>query len=179
MPATSPSKAKNSLQIVRFFVCSFLVLLREEKLCYYKKRRFQGDIISLFQYLKEAYKIDGQRLSISVFIDKWEWLQTNKPKESRLRLDNRKEVFTVRMVRHLAQGCGCPIPVYGREVGTRLSLRSFQDKPFYDFIKLKHNHDENEWNPVISDSGKKKLQNASSLWIKFRFGRSLPSKNAV
>ncbi|KAK4825549.1 hypothetical protein QYF61_000137 [Mycteria americana] len=63
------------------------------------KRRLQGDLIEVFQYLKGVYRKDGEGLCIRECSDrmrgngfKWE--------EGRFRLDIRKKFFTVRVVRH-------------------------------------------------------------------------------
>ena len=64
-----------------------------------EKRRLWGDLIAAFQYLKGSCgkewdrlfdRVGGDRTRRSVF----------KLKERRFRLDIRKKVFTVRMVRH-------------------------------------------------------------------------------
>jgi len=64
-----------------------------------KKRRLRGNIIAAFQYLKVAYKKAGEGFSRSVCSDRtrgngFKW------KESRFRLDRRKEFFSMRVVRH-------------------------------------------------------------------------------
>ena len=64
-----------------------------------EKRRLQGDLIAAFQYLKGAYRKDGEgvfnrqfsgRMSGNVF----------KLKEGRFRSDVRKKFFPVRVARH-------------------------------------------------------------------------------
>ncbi|PKU41306.1 hypothetical protein llap_8395 [Limosa lapponica baueri] len=66
--------------------------LRDLGLFILEKRRLWGDLIAAFQYLKRAYRRDGEGL----------FMRGNgfKLKEGRFRLDIRKEFFTVRMVRH-------------------------------------------------------------------------------
>lgn len=58
-----------------------------------------GHLIAAFQYLKEVYKENGNRLFSRVCCDR---INGNgfKPKESRFRLDKRKTFLAVRVVRH-------------------------------------------------------------------------------
>ena len=62
-----------------------------------EKRRLWRHLIAAFQYLKGSYKKEGDRLFIRVCC-----VRTNgfKLKEGRLRSDIRKNVFTLRAVRH-------------------------------------------------------------------------------
>ena len=64
-----------------------------------EKRRLWGDFIVAFQYLKGAYRKDGEGLFIRECRDR---TRANgfKLKEGRFRLDVRKKFFTVRVVRH-------------------------------------------------------------------------------
>ena len=64
-----------------------------------EKRRLQGDLIAAFQYLKEAYRKDGEGLSRTACSDEG---RDNdfKLKEGRFRLDIRNKFFTMRVVRH-------------------------------------------------------------------------------
>ncbi|KAK4826733.1 hypothetical protein QYF61_010986 [Mycteria americana] len=64
-----------------------------------KKRKLWGHLVVAFQYLKEAYKKDGERLFTRARNDRTRG-NGFKPKESRFRLDIRKKFFTVRVVRH-------------------------------------------------------------------------------
>ncbi|KAK4824247.1 LOW QUALITY PROTEIN: hypothetical protein QYF61_012513 [Mycteria americana] len=64
-----------------------------------EKRRLQGDLIAAFQYLKGAYKKDGGRLFTRACSDRTRG-NSFKLKVSRLRLDIRKKLFTVMLVRH-------------------------------------------------------------------------------
>jgi len=52
-----------------------------------------------FQYLKEAYRKDGDNLSSRVCCDRTKG-DDFKLKEGRFRLDRRKKFFTVRVVKH-------------------------------------------------------------------------------
>ncbi|KAK4819142.1 hypothetical protein QYF61_025822 [Mycteria americana] len=63
------------------------------------KRRLQGDLIAAFQYLKGAYKKDGDRLCNRVCCDRTRG-DGFKLKEGRFRLDIRKKFFMMRMVKH-------------------------------------------------------------------------------
>ena len=64
-----------------------------------RKRRLWGDLIAAFQYLKGAYRKDGEGLFIRECSDR---MSGNgfKLKEGRFRLDTRKKFFTVRVARH-------------------------------------------------------------------------------
>ncbi|PKU48009.1 hypothetical protein llap_1718 [Limosa lapponica baueri] len=63
------------------------------------EKMFQGDLIMAFQYLKGAYRKDGEGLFVRECSDR---MRGNgfKVKEGRFRLDFKKKVFTVRVVRH-------------------------------------------------------------------------------
>ncbi|PKU36879.1 hypothetical protein llap_12819 [Limosa lapponica baueri] len=114
--------------------------LRDLGLFGLEKRRLCGDLITAFQYLKGAYRRDGEGL----FMKEWgNRMSSNgfKLKERRFRLDIRKKFFSVRVVRHsnrlpreVADPVGIQgqaawvfeqsglvggIPAHGREVGTR------------------------------------------------------------
>ena len=64
-----------------------------------EKRQFRGDLLVALQYLKEAYKKDGERLFTRVCSGR---TRDNgfKLKEGRFRMDIRKKFFTLRVVRH-------------------------------------------------------------------------------
>jgi len=64
-----------------------------------EKRRLRGDLIAAFQYLKGAYRKDGENLFSKACCDS---IKSNgfKLREGRFRLDIRKKFFTVRVVKH-------------------------------------------------------------------------------
>jgi len=64
-----------------------------------EKRRLRGDLIADFQYLKEAYRKDGEGLFTRVCSDKTRG-NGCKLKEGRIRLDIRKKFFTMRVVKY-------------------------------------------------------------------------------
>ncbi|PKU41114.1 hypothetical protein llap_8584 [Limosa lapponica baueri] len=73
--------------------------LREFRLFSLEKRRLQGDLTVVFEYLKGAHMRDGEGLFIRECSD---WMRSNgfKMEECRFRLDIRKKFFTMRVVRH-------------------------------------------------------------------------------
>ena len=64
-----------------------------------QKRRLQGDLIVAFQYLKGAYKQEGEWLFMKVDSDR---TRRNglKLRQGRFRLDIRKKFFTQRVTMH-------------------------------------------------------------------------------
>ena len=64
-----------------------------------EKRRLRGDLIAAFQYLKEAYRKDGDNLFSNACCDR---IRSNgfKLKEGRFKLDIRKKFFTMRVLKH-------------------------------------------------------------------------------
>jgi len=64
-----------------------------------EKRRLRCDLLAAFQYLKGAYRKDGERLFTRVCSDRTRGTGS-KLKEGRFGLDIRKKFFTMRVVRH-------------------------------------------------------------------------------
>jgi len=73
--------------------------LREMRLFSLEKRRLQGDLIAAFQYLKGAYRKDGEGLFTRVCSDRTRG-KSCKLQEGRFRSDIKKKFFTMRVVKH-------------------------------------------------------------------------------
>ena len=78
---------------------SYEARLRELGLFSLEKKGLWGDLISVSQYLKGSYKKEGYRFFSRVCCDRTRG-NDSKLKEGRFRLDIRKKLFTVRVVRH-------------------------------------------------------------------------------
>jgi len=74
--------------------------LRELGLLILERRMLLGDVIAAFQYLKGACKKAGKGLFTRAQSDRTRG-NSIRLKGDRFRLDTRKKIFTVRVVRHL------------------------------------------------------------------------------
>ncbi|KAK4824374.1 hypothetical protein QYF61_014034 [Mycteria americana] len=91
---------RKATKMIRGMEClSYEERLRELGLLSLEKRRLHRDLIAAFQYLKGAYKKDGDKLLSRACCDR---TRDNgfKLKEGRFRLDTRKKFFMMMVVKH-------------------------------------------------------------------------------
>jgi len=82
-----------------------------------EKRRLQGDLLAVFQYLKGAYRKDRENIFSRACCDRTRGNGFNL-REGRFRPDIRKKFFTIRVVQHWI--------TLAREVVEASSLEKFQ-----------------------------------------------------
>jgi len=85
--------------------------LRESGLFSLQKRKLRADLLAVFQYLKGAYRKDGEGRFARVCSDRTRG-NSSKLKEGRFRLDIRKKFREGgETLEQVAQrSCGCPLP---------------------------------------------------------------------
>jgi len=93
----SPEEATKMIRGLELL--SYKDRLRELGLFSLEKRRLQGDFIVAFQYLKGAYRKDGDKLFSRTCCDRTRY-NGFKLTEGRFRRDIRKKFFTMRVLRH-------------------------------------------------------------------------------
>ena len=86
--------------------------LKELDLFSLEKRRLQGDLIAVFQYLRRAYKDEGNKL--------FTWVDSDRTRENDFKLKKGSFRFDVRgkffnetgeVLKQIVQkGSGCPVP---------------------------------------------------------------------
>lgn len=85
-----------------------------------EKRRLWGNLTAVFQYLKEAYRKDGEGLFKKTCSDRTNGNGFKVEPESRFRLDIRKKLFSMELVR--------PWHWLSREAVDALSMETFKVK---------------------------------------------------